>query len=46
MTKPYSPDEIATLIERDRFMGTEEGLELGTVDKGIGEERKQRREKS
>jgi ATP-dependent Clp protease protease subunit len=33
MTKPHTLDEIEVLMERDRFMGAEEAVELGIIDK-------------
>ncbi|KAF2665118.1 ATP-dependent Clp protease proteolytic subunit [Microthyrium microscopicum] len=33
MTKPHTLDEIERLMERDRFMGVQEALELGIIDK-------------
>lgn len=32
LTKPHSLDEIEKLMERDKFMGAEEALEVGIVD--------------
>ena len=32
LTKPHTLDEIERLMERDKFMGAEEALELGIVD--------------
>lgn len=32
LTKPHTLDEIQRLMERDKFMGAEEALELGIVD--------------
>lgn len=32
LTKPHSLDEIESLMERDKYMGAEEALELGIVD--------------
>jgi len=33
MTKSHSLDEIERLMERDRFLGVQEALELGIIDK-------------
>jgi ATP-dependent Clp protease protease subunit len=33
MTKPQTLDEIERLMERDRFLGVHEALELGIIDK-------------
>lgn len=32
LTKPHSLEEIERLMERDKFMGPEEALEMGIVD--------------
>ena len=32
LTKPHTLDEIEQLMERDKFMGAEEALEMGIVD--------------
>ena len=32
LTKPHSLDDIERLMERDKFMGAEEALEMGVVD--------------
>ena len=32
LTKPHTLDEIERLMERDKFMGADEALELGVVD--------------
>ena len=33
MTKEHSLDEVERLMERDRFMGAQEALSLGIIDK-------------
>lgn len=33
LTKEYSLEEIEKMMERDRFMGAEEALEMGLIDK-------------
>lgn len=32
LTKAHTMDEIETIMERDKFMGAEEALEMGLVD--------------
>lgn len=32
LTKPHTLDQIEKLMERDKFMGAEEALEMGIVD--------------
>jgi ATP-dependent Clp protease protease subunit len=33
MTKSHTMEEVETLMERDRFMGAEEAVEFGIIDK-------------
>ena len=45
LTRPHSLDEIERLMERDKFMGAEEALEIGIIDEILekrnkGEEQK------
>ena len=45
LTKPHTLDEIERLMERDKFMGAEEALEMGIIDEILdkrnkGEEKK------
>ena len=32
LTRPHSLDEIERLMERDKFMGAKEALEIGIID--------------
>lgn len=47
LTRPHSIDEIERLMERDKFMGAEEALEIGIIDEILnkrGEEEEPKKE--
>lgn len=48
LTRPHSLDQIEKLMERDKFMGAEEALEIGIIDEILNRRNKedeQRKEK-
>ena len=46
LTKPHTLDEIEKLMERDKFMGAEEALEMGIIDEILDKRNKEEEKKS
>ena len=45
LTKPHTLDEIEKLMERDKFMGAEEALEMGIIDEILDRRNKEEEKK-
>ncbi|CAF9941167.1 hypothetical protein IMSHALPRED_002458 [Imshaugia aleurites] len=45
LTRPHSLDEIERLMERDKFMGAEEALEIGIIDEILDKRNKDKEQK-
>ncbi|KAL9124722.1 MAG: hypothetical protein Q9175_008187 [Cornicularia normoerica] len=45
LTRPHSLDEIERLMERDKFMGAEEALEIGIIDEILDKRNKEEEQK-
>ena len=45
LTKPHTLDEIERLMERDKFMGAEEALEMGIIDEILDKRNKEEEKK-
>ncbi len=45
LTRPHSLDEIERLMERDKFMGAEEALEIGIIDEILDKRNKEEEHK-
>ncbi|KAF6230234.1 hypothetical protein HO133_004574 [Letharia lupina] len=46
LTRPHSLDEIERLMERDKFMGAEEALEMGIIDEILDKRNKEEEQKN
>ena len=45
LTRPHSLDEIERLMERDKFMGAEEALDIGIIDEILDKRNKDKEQK-
>lgn len=45
LTRPHSLDEIEKLMERDKFMGADEALEIGIIDEILDKRNKEQEKK-